>query len=800
MLISLNWIRDFVDLPADLDPHALAERFTMTCAEVEEVERIAIGAKGLITAGVVAVTALPGGRPLSRVVLGLGGAQTVETITAAPNLAAGDIVLYAPAGAKLESVGTVGTAQVAGHTSSGLIVSGEMVGMALAADQAVFLPPGTPLGQNVDALLRDDWVIEVDNKSITHRPDLWGHYGIARELAAMFRVPLKPYPVVELATLQDRKLPEVPIEIDDPQACPRYTGLRFEGVRSQPAPLWMQLRLGHVGLRPIDCLVDLTNYIMLELGQPMHAFDGDRIEQIEVGFAQPGATFTTLDGCERKLPDRALLIMCERRAVALAGIMGGLADEVTPRTKSMLLESANFDAAVIRRCSSALGLRTDASARFEKSLDPANTVLAIQRFIHLARAEFPGLKLTSRLSDAYPRPAEPVEVEIDLHFVNRFMGHTIAREEIKRILTGLHFGVAERGDKMVVSVPSYRATKDISMEADIIEEIARCVGYDNLAPALPQATVRCFEPNVQHEIERNTLRTFCGGLGFSEIHRYLWYDDVWLAKLGFTPPEAITVRNPITEHERTLRHYLMPGMLQAADLNRHHWDAFRLLEIGSVYPPGANATDEYRHCGLIWAQRQKGIEDELLLKLKGAVETWALQVLGLAPRYVRLAAGERLPWEHEHKSATVMLDDLRLGTIGVVPLELCRRIDEHLRAWSIAWAELRLDTIATARPRADKLPPIPSYPQTDLDFSVLAPADREYTAVAEAVATFEHPLLIRVTYLGSYEGKSIAAHQRSLTFRARLGHGERTLVDEDLTTFRIAFETHLESCGLELRQ
>ncbi|MCK4657879.1 MAG: phenylalanine--tRNA ligase subunit beta [Phycisphaerae bacterium] len=799
MLISLNWIRDFVDLPSDLDPHDLADRFTMTCAEVEDVQRIETGAQGLIAARIVTVQALPDTHDLHQVVLDVGGGDGVETVTAAPGLKAGDLVIYAPAGAHVNAVGDISVAQVAGHASTGMILSGETLGIEMAVGQAIFLPPNTLPGEAIPTEPLDDWVIEVDNKSITHRPDLWGHYGIARELAAMYQVPLKECPVVSRESLDDPNLPLIPIEIDDPNACPRYSGLRVEGVGSQPAPLWMQLRIGHVGLRPIDCLVDLTNYIMLELGQPMHAFDGDRIERIEVGLVKPGSMFTTLDGCERTLPQQALMIMCNREMVALAGIMGGLATEVSPRTRSMLLESANFDPAIIRRCATKLGLRTDASARFEKSLDPRNTALAIQRFIHLARAEFPELVATSRLSDCYPQPPSEVRVEIDPAFVSRFMGQPIPNDEITRILTALEFGVTDQGDKMVVSVPSFRATKDISIEADIIEEIARYVGYDNIEPRLPQATVRRFEPNVQHEIEQNTLRALCGGLGFCEIHRYLWYDDPWLARLGYEPKPGIEVRNPTSAHEHQLRHELMPGMLQALDLNRHHFDGFRLVELGSVYPPGPDVEEEFRHVGLICARRQKGAEDELLLWLKGALETWGMQVPGVSPVFVRAEEAQRLPWVHEHKSATVMLDGKRLGMVSALPLELRNRIDEHLKAWSVVWAELRLDHIATARPRVQQLQPIPLHPRIDMDFSALTDADREYVAVADAVARFDHPLLINVTYVGSYEGKSIPANKRSLTFRARIGSPQRTLVDEDLNAFRKSFEGHLKQCGLVLR-
>ena len=382
--------------------------------------------------------------------------------------------------------------------------------------------------------------------------------------------------------------------------------------------------------------------------------------------------------------------------------------------------------------------------------------------------------------------------------------------------------MSDHADRLVVEVPSWRATKDISIEADVIEEIARCVGYDNLEPRLPQATVRSFEPNVQHEMEQRTLRAFCEGAGCNEIHRYLWYHDAWLAKLGYDPGVCIEVRNPTSAPEHRLRHSLMPGMLQALDLNRHHLDAFRLIELGSVYPPGADVEKEFRNVGLVWAVRQKGAEDDLLLALKGAIETWSIQVLGIAPTYARLDRTDPnrneprtsvradsssqpvvpapLPWTHDHKSAAVFLEGKTIGTASALPLELRNRIDEHLKAWSVVWAELRLDHVATVRPRIHQLPPVPAYPLIGLDFSALIDADRDFVSVTEALARFEHPLLISVTYVGSYEGKSIPANKRSLTFHTRMGHAQRTLVDEDVNSFRTSFESHLGDCGLELRR
>jgi phenylalanyl-tRNA synthetase beta chain len=645
----------------------------------------------------------------------------------------------------------------------------------------------------------EDWVIEIDNKSITHRPDLWGHYGVAREVAAMYQRPLKPYPVTPLEDLTGPDLPELPVEIDDPQMCPRYTGLVMRSLDPRPSPLWLQLRLGHVGLRPIDAMVDLTNYIMAELGQPMHAFDGDKADRIEVGVAEPGSRFTTLDGVNRTLPDRALMILCRRKPVALAGIMGGAETEIGPHTKSVLLESANFDPAVIRRCSIVLRHRTDAAARFEKSLDPANTVLAIQRFVHLARDFWPGMTLASKLSDCHPVPAEPVAVEIDPDFVSRFMGYPVTPEEISNLLTPLGFTVEPAGDNLRVGVPSFRATRDVSIEADVIEEIARCIGYGNIEPTLPQVTVRSFTPNAVHELEQRTLRIWTAGLGYSEIHGYLWYDAEWCRQLGFSPGECVELRNPIVAGAHRLRRTLLPGLLSALDQNRHHMTEFKLIELGSAFAPDKPQDRETRHLAVLSGRRQKGAEDALLAELRGAIETWAWHTLETPAGFGRAVQDAALPWQHEQKTAQVSIGDVTCGLASVLPVALRRAIDDHLAPWSVAWAEIELSSLVELMPRVQKLAGVPEHPQKDMDFTVVVPAERSYTDVSAQVAGFQHPLLGRLNYVTSYEGGSLGPGRRSLTFRARIGCNDRTLVEEDLASFRKAFAEHLARCGLELR-
>ncbi len=712
MLISVNWLRDFVDIPATLDPKALADRFTITTAEVEGVEH---------------VTRLPEG---------------------------------------------------------------------------VRLPPGGALPERE----REDWIIEVDNKSITHRPDLWGHYGVAREVAAMLDLPLRPYPAKAEDAVGDSKAPAIPIEIDDPAKCPRYTALLMTGLKTAMSPAVMQVRLGRCGMRPISFLVDLTNYIMLEIGQPMHAFDGGLLKQIEVATAAAGEKFRTLDGTDRVMPAGTLMIKSGRKSVAIAGIMGGAETEVSSATTTVLLESANFDAATVRRAAAAMSLRTEASARFEKSLDPNNTVLGIARFVHLAREQFPSLGFASRLSDAYPRPLAPKPIDVDAGFAARFIGKDVSASEMSRILTALSFGVEAHGEKLRVTPPSFRATKDISIEADIIEEVSRSVGYDRIEPTLPAVTTRYIGLNPALRLERLTLEHFCRSGPFFEIHGYIWYDDAWLARIGFDPGKCITLRNPAAADCSKLRQSLIPGLLAAVEKNRHQLQQFDLLEVGSVFRPvgtaGASDSDDVtraqeRHVGLAVAASGAKETDAVWSRLKGALEAYAVEILDGS---IRFAEAEAIaPWEDAGRLADVTLDGQSIGRIGVLSLACKQRIDERLRGWSVALGELNLAGLGGRLGRRMKLGKVPEFPRVRLDFSFLADGRRRYAQIADDLRTFGNALLERMSYVGSYEGGSVPVGKRSFTVRAELGLADRTLTEADLQKFRDEFTTFLGRLGLELR-
>jgi phenylalanyl-tRNA synthetase beta chain len=837
MLISLSWLGDFVEFPAGIDPRELAERFTRTTAEVEAFHRVEAGARGLIAAVIVEIADLPGTKNLRRAILDVGGNRSADVVTAAANLRLNDRVVFAPVGARLAKLGEIRPSQLAGRKSEGLIVPADAVGMESVGPEAVFLDPSVPPGTQLDAALFDDWVIEIDNKSITHRPDLWGHYGIAREIAAMYDLPLRPMPMAGLEELHPPNLPEIPLTIADPNACPRYSGLRLTGVPTQPGPLWMQLRLARIGLRPINALVDLTNYVMADLGQPMHAFDAGKVDQIEVDFAEDGERFQTLDGVARTLNSRMLMIQCRGRSIALAGIMGGLDTEVTEKTTSLLLESANFDAATIRKTAVALGLRTDASARFEKSLDPENTVLSIRRFVHLARPVYPRMTLMSKLSDAFPRPSQPVRIGVDPSRVSRIVGRTVPSTEVQRMLQPLGFGVSLDGQTIRVDVPSFRATTDVRIEADVIEEIARRAGYDTIEPTLPAVRVRRFPPNALHELEQRTIEFFTRAQRFHEIQGYIWYDAALMRKLGADPGPCVELVNPAAEGLHMLRLSLMPGLLAAAARNRFHFSSFSLLELGSVFEKAKSqkveksktavgteeiakspnrriaksgidnsafsiqhfVDSEFRHLGLVMAQRGRRLDEPLFGRLKSAIESWAWDRFALPVRFTKATPQPDRPWEHPSWTATVVIDRLEAGRVSIVDRPLRAAIDEHLASWSVAWAELRLDGLAELPVNTEPLARIPPFPVVELDFSIVIPGTTPYAEIVGRLRAFSHPLLKSVFYVGSYTGEAVERGRRSLTFRTVLGDDRRTLNEDDTASFRAAFRGFLETCGYGIR-
>ncbi len=795
MIISLNWLKDFVDIPADIDPRELALQFTVTTAEVEGVEHVMPNFAGLVAARIDAIGPVEGEKKLQAVTLTAD--RSYETLSSAPDLTVGDLVLFAPPGATVAEH-EVGTTDPKGRKAEGIIVAGQGIGLVQVGANAIFLPPEYEPGAVINPDLFEDWLIEIDNKSVTHRPDCWGHYGIAREMAAMLKLPLETYPITPLDQLHNTK-PEIAIEIDDPMLCARFSALLMTGLKPQPAPLEMQIRLAHCGMRPIDLLVDLTNYIMLELGQPMHAYDGAKVPNFQIAVAEAGTNFTTLDDIERTLPEGTLMIQTNRKNIGMAGIMGGADTEVSVKTDSILLESANFDAPTVRRAATAMGHRTEASSRFEKSLDPENTVTGIARFHYLAKKSLPGVQLESTLSDAYPRPNEPKPIRLDVPFAQKFIGKDVSREQMIEILEALEFQCVADGDALKVTPPTFRATKDVEIEADLIEEIARCVGYNSIEPSLPTVSTRHFPESSELVLEEETLDYFCGAGNCNEVHGYIWYDDEWLKQIAIEPGECITLSNPSAENCAKLRRSLVPGLLRFAERNRHHMDSFRIVEIGTAFDPEKDAveTAQHRRLGVLIAKQGKKAAFELWGQMHTLLAGWTGTTFEMTPVYAETDAAHA--WEDDARVAVVSLKDREMGRVSVIDPELMNRIDERLKSWAFVVAEIELESICDLLGHHEKLPSVPRFPQVALDFSVLADAGLRFANIREAVDGFDHPLLRRVAFVEAYEGGSVPQGKRSLTLRTQIGHEDRTLEEKEIQEFQERFRKMLTAQKLELR-
>src|SRR5579862_6517261 len=428
-----------------------------------------------------------------------------------------------------------------------------------------------------------DHVIEVDNKSLTHRPDLWGHYGMAREVAAILGRKL-------IDPVQPAQFPggaPVRVSIEDHALCPRYSALVFENVTVKPSPEWLQRRLEAVGLNPINNIVDVTNYVLAELAQPMHAFDAAKLQgdEIIVRLARAGETIKALNEEDYTLDPSNLVIADPSGPVAIAGIIGGAESAISDSTTRIVLESANFNASSVRKTSARLKLRTDASMRFEKAQDPVNAIRGLERAYALLREVSPGIHLIGGLADAYRPAPDPAPIVLSLDWLDRKLGRSIPEFEVRRILEALAFRVEEIEPRIVsVFVPTWRATKDISIREDLVEEVGRMIGYDTITPVAPLTPARV-PPANPDRVFHHKVRETAAEQGFTEVSNYSFVSEEMARAFSLDPAAHVQVANPIAADHNLLRTSLLPGIWKNIQDNMRNFDHFRLFEIGREVHP-----------------------------------------------------------------------------------------------------------------------------------------------------------------------------------------------------------------------
>ncbi len=493
-----------------------------------------------------------------------------------------------------------------------------------------------------------DHVIEVDNKSLTHRPDLWGHYGMAREVAAILGKKLRD--PVKHGGLPDAPAP-IRVTIENYSLCPRYSALVFENVQVQPSPPWLERRLQAIGLNPISNIVDVTNFVMAEIAQPMHAFDAEKLhgEEIIVRLARAGEKFAALNDEAYELDASNLVIADPEGAVALAGVIGGAGSAISVATTRIVLESANFNASTIRKTSARLKLRTDASMRFEKAQDPANTVRGLRRALELLQEVSPGIRLVGGLADAYRPLPKPEPIVLHLDWLEGKLGRRIQAAEVRKILESLDFEIQEGSSHTFhVTPPSWRATKDISIKDDLVEEIGRMIGYDSITPVAPLSPARVPPANPEREFHHR-VREIAAAQGFTEVYNYSFIGEEMVSRFELNDADLVEVANPISSDQNLLRSSLLPGIWKNILSNARHFDSFRLFEIGREIHRDA----EIPHfCAAIYS-KDDGVAG--LLELKRLAECL---LAGVAVRPVAARS-----YEHPQRASNVFHGETRLGRL-----------------------------------------------------------------------------------------------------------------------------------------
>ena len=800
MKISLRWLSRHVDL-SDLTPQRILSDLTMSTAEIDGIHAFGAGLESLIVGHVLQKDRHPDADKLSVCRVDLGAGRVVQIVCGAPNVAAGQKVVVIEPGHSLPDVDGKGAlkikpAKIRGVDSHGMICSEREMGLSQDHGGILVLPDSAQAGARfVDVMPVLDTVFEIDNKSVNHRPDLWGHYGFARELAAIYGRPLRDVcePVSFPSTGEN-----VEIRIEDKKACPRYCGLRIDGVVANASPWELRMLLAAVGQRSINLPVDLTNFVMLDLGQPMHAFDAAHLKgrAVNVRCAKPGEHITTLDEQKRVLEATDLLVCAGDEPEALAGIMGGQGTMVASGTTSLFLESANFHAATIRRSSMRLGLRTDASARFEKAQDPANAELAVHHFVRLLQTWCPTAKPAGPLSDPAGFRYEPKTIALRKARIDQKLGVVLPEAQIEGILTSLRFGVQKTAGGFAVTVPSFRATKDIAIEDDLIEEVGRMFRYDNI----PEQPLQSVVVPPLREPELFLVRRMCElaatEVGANEVYDYTFTPDAVLEQCMALEHEYVRVTNPVAPEITRIRRHVLPSLLSNLVQNLRREPEAVLFEHGKGYQPERRDSDklphEVRELAFCWSRRDGA---HPFAELREAIAS-LLQRVGHAADMSRSWHGQNQPWVHPNASVSIDRGGSPVGYVAHLHPAVARKLSVPATT-AIATIDVRaLLASGRSEPAFRQLPAFPLLP---VDVALLVPESVQAATASAFLQQKGQKLVKEVRLFEVYRGDGVPSGHKSLNFTVTLGADDRTLEDKDEQKYLDAVRSSCGEIGAQLR-
>lgn len=820
MNISYNWLKDYLDF--DLQPDEVAAALTSIGLEtggVEEVQTIKGGLEGLVIGEVLTCEEHPNSDHLHITTVNVGGAEPLQIVCGAPNVAAGQKVVVAVNGTKLydgDECFTIKRSKIRGVESNGMICAEDEIGIGTDHAGIIVLPAdvvvGTPAKEYYN--VKSDYVLEVD---ITpNRVDATSHFGVARDLAAYLKQHGKPVnlkrPGVEAFKIDD-ETPAIEVVVENKEACLRYSGITIKGVTVKESPEWLQNRLKVIGLRPINNVVDVTNYILHGVGQPLHSFDADKIKgnKVVVRSATEGSKFVTLDGVERTLTDRDLMICNVEEPMCIAGVFGGLESGVTEQTKNVFLESATFHPTWIRKTARRFGLNTDASFRYERGLDPNQTVEVMKRAALLIQ-EVAGGTITGGIQDVYPAPVAPYRVELAYNKVNTLIGKVIPVETVKSILDSLEMKiVSETAEGLVIDVPVYRI--DVQRDVDVIEDILRIYGYNNVE----------FSDNVKSNLSyqtptdrsyklQNLISEQLCGCGFNEIlnnslTRSAYYDNL----STYPVSHCVMLMNPLSADLNCMRQTLLFGGLESIEHNAKRKNGnIRFFEFGNCYDYNidhkkedetlAEFSEDYR-LGLWvsgsrvdnnWAHPN---EKSSVYELKAYVENILLR---LGVNLQKVIFGNLANDIYSAGLSITTSSGRQLGTMGIVSPKICKEMDIDAEvyyaefSWTLLMKEIKKNKVAFSE--------ISKFPAVKRDLALLLDKSVQFAEIEKIATESERKLLKDVTLFDVYEGKNLPAGKKSYAVSFYLQDEGKTLNDKQIDAIMKKIQTNLEQkLGAQLR-
>jgi phenylalanyl-tRNA synthetase beta chain len=778
MRVLLSWLREFA--PIEGDPVALGEHLSDLGMAVESIEYPGAGLDGIVVARVLDLRPHPRADRIQLVDVDAGDGEPLQICCGAFNMAVGDLVPLATLGTEMPGGMVIERRKLRGEWSNGMLCSSRELGLGDDHAGILILDTDDAPGTELRSTLGIEADVLYDLEINPNRPDAMSVAGVARDLAARLGVPFRlPEPSVPAAGQGSPSRP-ASVEILDPDICGRFYTRVLEGVQIGPSPAWIADRLVALGMRPINCVVDASNYVMLELGQPTHTYDLDRLAVgpdgtagLRVRRGHEGETVETLDGLTRTLgPADAVITDADDVAVGLAGVMGGTSTEISDTTTSVLLELAWWDPMTVARTSKRLNLRSEASARFERGTDPEIAELAARRFAELLGAA--GVQLTTDVVDARGDLPGPARVVVRTARVNAMLGTDLTATQIRDLLTPIGFGVETTdADRQLVTVPSFRP--DTTTEIDVIEEVARHFGYANIAPTVPPSLLA--GRLTPRQIDRRRVRDILVGLGYDEAMplAFLAPDD--LDRAGVAQP-SIRLTNPLAAEESVLRPSLRPGLLKSIRYNQSHRQRdVALFEIGKAFglPAGPGLPDEREILAVVRSDADAS----------AAVEAWTVlrQSLGVDGVTFEQAPVDGL---HPGRSGRLLAGEAMLGALGEIDPAVLGALGIVGR---VAWLEVDLDALLDQPHGVEAYTPVSRYPSSDIDLAFVVDEDVAAGAVRATIIEAGAPLVRDVRLFDVFRSETLGPQRRSLAFALRLQADDRTLTDDEVAEVRAAVIT-----------